>query len=389
MAVKIVEHALEYQDRVQAFNRRMKQKGSPWAFYVNPVPRWIPRKGNQSVWREYYLALDDDKEVRGGYCLKRQAFWFGGKVHQIASFQGPVSEGAVDRKYSLATVCMMRDMLAREPELFAFGSNADVTRLLRANRWRVLRTPLCLKIVRPYRFLRLNRMLRGSTSRKWIMDALALSGLGSIGLKSLTSIRKVLHGCPVDAEYEIVETFDDWSDELWLSCCQSYGISAVRDREAMNLLMPKEGWPPVIRLKINFGSRVIGTAAVLDTQMQDDCRFGSLRVGTIVENFGQLEHGARIVAAATNLLEQRGVDLIISNQTHPQWLRGFRANGFQILEDRRVLALSASLERQWGPAESLLSRLHMNTIDGDGPLGLAPMGPPRSEAYSEQLDACY
>ena len=387
MAIKIVEHALEYQDRVQAFNRRMKEKGSTWAFYENPVPGWIPKRGDQSTWRQYYLALDDDEEVRGGYCLKRQAFWFGGRVHKIASFQGPVSEGAVDRKYSLTAVCMLRDMLAREPNLFAFGGNADITRLLRANRWSVLRTPLCLKVIRPYRFLRLNRMLRNSTSRKWILDGLAFSGLGWIGLKSLSSMRTIAHRHPLLADCEIVETFCDWTDELWLSSRESYNVSAVRDREALNLLMPKDGWPPVIRLKITFGSQVIGTAAVLDTPMQDDRRFGCLRVGTIVDNFGLLVHSPRIVAVATNLLEQRGVDLIVSYQTHPQWLEAFRANGFQVLKDRRVLALSTSLERQWGHAESLLRDLHMNTIDGDGPLGLAPAGSSRSATYSEQPDA--
>ena len=111
MALEIVEHAVEYEDRVRAFNDRMKQKGSSWAFWVHPVPKWPPKKGNQSVWRQYYLALDDKKEVRGGYCLKRQTFWFGGQVHQIASFQGPVSEGVVDGKYGLVAVCMLRGQI--------------------------------------------------------------------------------------------------------------------------------------------------------------------------------------------------------------------------------------------------------------------------------------
>jgi len=389
MAVRIVEHALEYQERVQAFNRRMKDKGSTWAFYEDPTPLWLPKRGKQSVWRQYYLALDDNEEVRGGYCLKRQTFWCDGKVHKIASFQGPVSEGIVDRRYSLTAVHMMRDMLAREPDLFAFGGNEDITRLIRANRWRVFHTPLCLKIIRPYRFFRLNRMLRNTAFRRWLLDGLAFSGLGWIGLKSLTAVKKIVCNCPLNSEYDVVETFGDWSDELWSSCRWSYGISAVRDREALNLLMPKGGWPPVTRLRIEFHGRVIGTAAILDAQMQNDRRFGSLRVGTIVENFGQLEHSARVVAAATDLLKKRGVDLIVSNQTHPQWLQGFNANGFQIIKDRRMLALSVSLQQQWGPLESFLSRLHMNTIDGDGPLGLTPVASSRSEENSKRLETGY
>ncbi|KPL22675.1 MAG: hypothetical protein AMJ75_07600 [Phycisphaerae bacterium SM1_79] len=370
MAIKIVEHALEYEDRVQAFNRRMKQKGSTWAFYENPIPQWIPKKGEQSVWRQYYLAIDDQEEVRGGYCLKRQAFWFGGQVHQISSFQGPVSESRVDRRYSLVAVHMLRDMLAREPNLFAWGGNRDLTRMLRAAGWWVTHAPLCLKVVRPYRFLRLNRMLRNSTSRKCILDSLAFSGLGWVVLKGLTSMRKIVYHCPLDAEYTIEERFGDWCDELWLASRESYNILAVRNQEALNLLMPTDGWPPVIRLKVELRNQIIGLAAVLDTPMQNNPRFGSLRVGTIVENFGPPEHSGRIVAAATNLLEQRGVDLVVSNQTHPSWLRGFRANGFQVVQRRRLLALSKSLQRRWGDTQSLLLGLHLTTLDGDGPLGL-------------------
>jgi hypothetical protein len=350
----------------------MKKKGSDWAFYEHPVPEWIPKKGDQSVWRQFYLVLDDQDEVRGGYCLKRQTFWFSGGVHRIGSFQGPVSEGAVDPKYNLVAVRVMLDMLAREPILFAYGSNPEVTKLLRAGRWWVTRIPLCLKVIRPYRFLRRNRLLRNSTSSKCILDVLAFSGLGWIGLKGATLFSEVVHCRPSRVGYEIVEEFDDWTDELWHNSRKSYDIVAVRDREALNLLMPKDGWPPVTRLKIKLGNQIIGLAAVLDTQMRDDRRFGSLRVGTVVDNFGPLEYCGQIVAAAANFLEQKGVDLIVANQTHQQWLRGFGANGFQVLQRRRVLALSKALQGQWGAKESMLNGLHLTNLDGDGPLGLAP-----------------
>lgn len=387
MAIRIVEHALEYQERVQAFNRRMKQKGSDWAFYVHPVPKWLPKKGEQSVWRQYYLALDDQGEVRGGYCLKRQAFWFDGRAQQIASFQGPISEGAVDPKYGLVAPLMMRNMLAREPALFAFGSNENVTRLLRASKWWLSHTSLCLRVVKPYRFLRLNRLLRRSTARKCMLDGLALSGLGWIGLKGMVAMRKIVHRCPVDADYEVVQTFGDWTDELWRRSRESYDILAVRNQEALNLLMPENAWPPVIRLKVKLKGQVIGAAAVLDTAMQNDRRFGSLRVGAIVENLGPIEHCGRITAAATDLLIQRGVDFILSYQTHPQWVKGLAANGFHVLQGRRVLALSPTLQRQWNATEPVLHGLHMNSLDGDGPLGLAPTGSPESAIYSDQPES--
>jgi hypothetical protein len=372
MTVRIVEHALEYQDRVQAFNCRMKQKGSTWAFYVHPIPRWLPKKGEQPVWRQYYLAVDDQGEVRGAYCLKRQDFWFDGRVRRIASLQGPVSEGVVDSCYSFVALLMIRDALAREPLLFGYGGNASVTKLLEVSKWWISQTPLCVRVLRPNRFLTLNRMLNDSTSRRWILHGLAFSGLGWIGLNGLTSLGKLIHRCPLDAEYEFVEAFDDWADELWLRSRKSYDITAVRDQKTLNTLMPRNDWPPVMRLKVKHENRIVGVVSVLDTQMQDDSRFGSLRVGAIVENFGSLEHCGRIIASATSLLHRRGVDIIVSNQTHPRWLHGFRANGFQVSRGHRVLTLSPSLKKEWDADKSLLKRLHMNNLDGEGPLGLAP-----------------
>ena len=134
--------------------------------------------------------------------------------------------------------------------------------------------------------------------------------------------------------------------------------------------MPVNDWPPVVLLKVKSGKQVIGFVAVLFKSMHNHSRFGSLRVGTIVDAFGPLEHCARIVAAATNFLGQKDVDLIISNQTHPSWLQGFRANGFHLLQGRRMLALSKSLRQQWGSTQSSLPGLHLTNLDGDGPLGL-------------------
>jgi len=370
MAIEIVEHSPEYQDRVRAFNSRLKQKGSSWAFYEDAVPEWNPKRGEQSVWRQYYLAIDEQNEVRGAYCLKRQTFWFNGGIQRIASFQGPVSEGIVDKKYGLVAVNMLRDMLSREPGLLAWGGGAQVTNLLRAAGWWIKYTPLCLKVCRPCRFLRQIRMLRTSASRKWIMDSLAFSGLGWIGLKTLAALQKIAHHATLGGQYEIEENRGDWCDDLWLRCRSSYNIVAVRNQETTNLLMPVNGWPPVVLLRVRFKNEVVGSAAVLCKSMQDDSRFGFLRVGTIVDVFGLLEHCARIVAAATHFLEQKDVDVIISNQTHPSWLQGFRANGFHLEQGRRMLALSKSLRQSWASTRSSFPVLHLTNLDGDGPLGL-------------------
>ena len=57
MAIRIVPHRAELSGAVHAFNLRMRAGSSPWGFYVDAEPDWIPKRPGQSVWREYYVGM--------------------------------------------------------------------------------------------------------------------------------------------------------------------------------------------------------------------------------------------------------------------------------------------------------------------------------------------
>ena len=52
MAIAIVPHSVERKPLVEAFNAELRAAQSPWGFYVDPVPAWIPKqRDDQPVWR--------------------------------------------------------------------------------------------------------------------------------------------------------------------------------------------------------------------------------------------------------------------------------------------------------------------------------------------------
>src|SRR4051812_25031888 len=101
MAMQIVPYGEEHEPLVRAFNQRLHEAGSTWEFYDQHVPGWVPRDAtrDQSVWREYYVAVQDGPTARGAYCLKPQAFVVDGQERTLANWQGPVSEGEVNNRF--------------------------------------------------------------------------------------------------------------------------------------------------------------------------------------------------------------------------------------------------------------------------------------------------
>lgn len=373
MTIRIVPHSAEHSASVDAFNQRMRKGGSPWGFYVGPVPEWIPKRPGLRVWREYHLAVEDDGTVRGGFALKPQEWLVNGQIQIVTDWQGPFSEGAIDTKFGALGLRMVRDMLKKQPLLYSWGHGGNeqpVVQMIEKMGWLVHNTPICLRVLRPRRFLRMNTWLRGTPSRRLTLDALALSGVGSIGLRALHAGLRLRAPRWFRAKAHEVPYFGPWADTLWDECKDTYRAIAVRDAATINALFPSGGWPPGTRLRVDRGRQVVGWAFVMDTQMRGDHRFGDLRVGSIVDCLSHPDDSGEIVHAATQFLRHRGVDLVISNQAHPAWVRGFSENGYVVLKDRRLFAASPGLRAALEPFQETARGLHLTNIDGHGPMAL-------------------
>lgn len=373
MAIRIVSHSPAYTDAVLAFNKRMHDGGSPWGFYANPEPDWIPWRERAPTWREYYLAIDHDDHVRAGYALKPQRWLVRGQSEWVTDWQGPFTEGAIDPRYSTLGLRLIREMLKKYPLLFSAGHGGNeepIVQLLRSLGWTLYPMPFCVRILRPYNFLRHNRYLRGSAWRRVASDFLAYTGIGAIGLHLLHNLLKVLKSrTTARAQAAEVPSFGDWTDELWALNQSKYACLAVRDSEMMNTLLPHEGWPGGIRLRIDRDGEAIGWAVVHVKQMSGEPRFGDLRVGLVTDCFGDPADAEAIIGATHEFLKARGVDIVCSNQSHPDWVQGFRGNGYVILQARRIFAISPQLKEKMEPLNDTLRGLHLTNLDGHGPHG--------------------
>ncbi len=379
MSITIVQHTDRWREPVEAFNRRLRLGGAEFGWYVDPRPTWLARESpDQRTWREYWLAVEDGTCVRGAYGLRPQLWEVRGRPVWVTDWQGPVSEGAVSRKYNSLGLRLVRDMLKKRPLLYSWGHGSDtelIVQMLRRMGWLLHPTPFALRVIDGYRFLRLNQHLRESSERRLLLDALAMGGVGPLGVEALHRAIALRHGGARRGSYEIEPEFGEWAGEIWHRARDAYAALSARDMGTLQRVMPREhandewGAPTRLRVRGRDGED-IGWVAVSARDMRGDARFGEMRVGTLIDYFARPEDAATVVAAGLDHLRESRVDVVIANQSHPAWLRAFAANGFVLLRNRRFFAVSPALREALEPFDETQRGLFLTNMDGHGPMGL-------------------
>ena len=327
--MRFTEHAPEHGEALAQFNERLKAGGERVQFPVSPVPVWLPPGPGRSIYREHFLALDEDGTVHGAYILKHQDFKIGEKTASVGNLQLPISEGAVNRDYANLAGRFLLDARGRTPLLYCLGMggrDAALARLFAAAGWTMFAVPFFFRVNHPFPFLRKLTLLRSSLARRLALDLLAFSGLGWLGVKAIQRARRRRVAPTPNLTVEPVDEWDAWADALWAACSGEYGMIAIRSAEILRILYP-DGDARFLRLRIREEGKPIGWSVVLDTQMAGHRQFGSLRVGSFVDGLASAADAAKVVRASTRYLEQRGVDLAVSNQSHAGWWRGLRRGG--------------------------------------------------------------
>jgi hypothetical protein len=371
MGIVVRQYAEEHVESVRHLNERLRAGGEPLLVPSSPVPVWLPKIPGRKIFQEMFVALDDDA-ARGGYTLKHQDFFIGNETVSIADFHSPVSEGAIDKRYPQIGVQLLRDALGRQPLLYGLGMGSldeSLPRMFRAAGWSIVPVPFYFRVVRPARFLRNINHLRRTPVRRCLFNMLAATGFGWLGIRAAQALLAGRVHNDSDISHEPVEEFSDWANDLWEQQKIRYGTTAVRDAETLNILYPK-GKKQFIRLriarKINGKTSVVGWAVLLDTELNGHKQFGDMRLGSIVDCFASPDDAESVVPAAQRCLESRGVDLIVSNQSHSAWGQAFRRSGFFQGPSNFLFASSPKLSTRLGePGDR-----HINRGDGEGPINL-------------------
>lgn len=373
MSISIEAYLPEHIDAVTSFNRRLTEGGVSYQFPENPVPAWLPKGDGGPIYQEYFLALDSGRRVRGAYVLKHQTFLVRGREITIGNYQLPLSEGIIDRRFNAVGLQLLSHARSRNRLLYCLGmggKHQPLPKLLQALDWHLQEVPFFFYVARAESFLRNITYLRERTAIRLLCNMAALSGLGQLCFRLLHWWR----GKPVAVgsreSCRILTEFDSQTNELWPPDTAAYSLIGDRSLPVLNALYPPSD-NRFIRLQItNDQERTIGWAVLLDTAMHNHKQFGSMRVGSIVDCLARPEAAGEVIAQAKEHLLTLGVDMIVSNQSHPSWKEALLKAGFINGPSNFVLATSPDLTRLVAETDPSLSNLHFNRGDGDGPINL-------------------
>src|SRR5205085_292365 len=101
-----------------------------------------------------------------------------------------------------------------------------------------------------------------------------------------------------------------------------------------------------------------------------DKYFGNMRVGSVVDVLAAPEDAPKVIAAATQVLDDRGPDLLLSNQSHPAWISALKSAGFIEGPSNYIFATSGPLTELLVKFDPAGAEIHLARGDGDGPIHL-------------------
>ncbi|HEV2287822.1 MAG TPA: hypothetical protein VGR81_02600 [Candidatus Acidoferrales bacterium] len=373
MPITIQPYTESFVPAVKNFNRRLKSAGcfSDFLFFEHHLSDSLPKIPGQDLYEEYFLAVEDGT-VRGGFALKHQQFSFLGELKPIVFYHFPLSEGIVDKTYTNVGVHMLRKAWRDNPLMFALGMGGfeqPLPRMLKALGWSMCLVPFYFRVLRPFRFLRGMAELRESATKRLAMDAAAFTGMGSVAIRVIQGFKSSRKGIGQTFVAQEIYEFDEWANFLWKKCNSQYAMLGDRTSRALNLLYPAET-ERFIRVKVEASGEPIGWLVLLDTQMHNNRHFGDLRVASIVDCLAPLENAAEVIRAGTQFLQEKRIDLIISNQSHTAWVAGLERSGFLQGPSNCVFAASPKLAELLQPFTEKVRESHLNRGDGDGPIHL-------------------
>jgi len=368
MPIVIQPYREVHEAAVREFNQRLTGTGASQdlVFFTKSQPQWLPKAEGSNLYQEFFVALEGSS-VRGGYAMKYQDFSFAnGETCLIGYYHHPVSEGIVNSSYATVGAMLLKDAMNRSSLLYCLGMGGydrPLPKMLIRLGWSHFAVPFYFHVVHPSRFLRHIEAARTSLPRKIAMDLAAFSGLGWAGIKAAQGLKKL--GSPQHKEItaDRFEAFEEWADPLWERAKRHYTMTAVRDCRNLQRLYPASE-AHLIRVRVRRGPQDLGWAVVAERRKGD--KYGDLRVGSIVDCWAEPENAAFVMRAATEVLSDLGMDLIVSNQSHATWAQALEHSGFLSSDSNFILAAGKKLSGLLEPFAEQRPRVHFTRADGDG-----------------------
>jgi hypothetical protein len=372
--LEIVPYTRDWIGSVRQFNERLLRGGldAELQFPEEPSQQFSTRSSG-TLHQEYHLAVDGET-VRGAYLLTHERWIVGGQMRHVCHFRLPVSEGLVNRQYKGVGSFMLQHALQRNTLLYSLGMGGidrPLPRMLSARNWSLATTSFYFRCLQPSRVLQELVCLRTHPVLNFALDTGGWCGVGSFLISGTQQLRK--RRPAKDFEVTVVPDFaneaGDIVDAIQDQARGAYSLLPSRDAEILRLRYPASD-PRFLRLLIDCGSGPCGWAVVLATSMQGHKQFGNLRVGSIVDCLAVPGDEDCVVHAASQFLEEQEVDLIVSNQSHRNWRRGFEHAGFFSGGSNYIFAASPELSSFLKPFAGNFPASHVTRGNGAGPIHL-------------------
>ena len=365
MAAKTILLTAGEVEAAKAFNARMAAANAPADFVaecVNPVA------AGASIAKRQYVVVDG-QDVRGGVLKVEYPAWLNGSPVPATNYQSPISEGIIDKKYSLTAMVLVKFMQQAGSRSFIVGmgdAKNPLPRLLRAGGWSVEPVPFFFRVCRPNRFLSELRLLKDDPKRRVLAKVAVATGAGWLGMQALQSrgilVRAASRSCCIRPAAE----WGLWADVLWERFRNNCSFGVVRDRRTLTELYPVSDGR-LLRFLMERAGQAVGWAACFNSQMNGHAIFGNLRVATILDCIAEPEHAPSLIALVARALHSAGADLVVSNQTHRCWRDALQRCGFQTSKSNYLLAMSPTLAQDVAAARA---SIHVTRGDGDGRIHL-------------------
>jgi hypothetical protein len=368
MPVSIRELSPGDAEGIRAFNARLAQAGVSFSFPTEPG-ELMQREPDEVVPFQTAYLLADTTGVRGGYILKSEQLFARGEAFSAANYQLPLSEGIIDRRYALVGIQLIKDALLRQSHLYCLGMGSatrPLPQLLSKLGWTVSRVPFLFRVQNARNFAREIIWLRKRKALRLALDISRVTGMlsGAVAMARLRQ-RVFMRALPRDASVSEVAELPQDIDELFARVRSDYGLLSDRRALAMRKKLPPQD-PRLVRLLLHRAGGLAGWVVVSRSRLSNHTQFGNMSLGCIVDGLAAPVNVGPLVSAACARLEQTGCDLIVSNQSHPAWIRALRSNGFVQGPSNFILALSPPL----AAAGAAVAVSHFNRADGDGPINL-------------------
>jgi hypothetical protein len=250
----------------------------------------------------------------------------------------PISEGIVDRRYSLAIVQLVKAVSRYEPFLMSTGAgpvDKESFRLLTKLDWIHRVVPLFFYPVKVTKVLLGLSYFKKHAKLRYGALLGAYSGLGA-SLSGLLTLRRRIAPRLSGYEYSMEKAFGAWADRIFEDGLPDYGVAMRSDATTLNILHPPDK-PGLTRLRVRRKGAIrdpgqdagqdAGWILVASKRMKNNHYFGDLMVGTLVDGFGRAADAPALVAAGIDHLVETGADIIVANFSHEAWVKACRRSG--------------------------------------------------------------